>query len=150
MLQGIAIWSLLEYSLHRFLFHATTSSYWGNTLHYLLHGCHHKHPQDPNRLVFPPLLCAVMSAAIVFPFTFFLSEPLVWTIYGGGLLGYIGYDVTHFWLHFGVPTKFPVLYRMRRYHLGHHFKFPEMGFGITNSFWDNVFGTFPSVHFKAS
>ena len=32
----------------------------GNTAHYLLHGCHHKHPMDHLRLVFPPAATAVL------------------------------------------------------------------------------------------
>ena len=145
MLGGLAIWSLVEYTLHRFLFHATTSTYWANTLHYLLHGCHHKHPQDRYRLVFPPALCVVFSVAVVAPFTLMFSYPSLMAIYGGGLLGYVAYDITHFWLHFGVPPKWPVLYKLRRYHLGHHFKNQEAGYGITPTaaVWDYVFGTVP-------
>lgn len=98
VLCGICIWTLLEYTLHRFLFHIKTKSYWlvfialmtysclvcvfeiyfyerssncyrwtqisaiyrGNTIHYLLHGCHHKHPMDGLRLVFPPAATAVL------------------------------------------------------------------------------------------
>lgn len=88
---GVFIWSLLEYTLHRFLFHMETRSYWyslslslthtqmngefkdsndvticfrGNTLHYLLHGCHHKHPMDGLRLVFPPAATAILSVPV--------------------------------------------------------------------------------------
>ncbi|KAL0002343.1 hypothetical protein SO802_016124 [Lithocarpus litseifolius] len=57
---GIFLWTLNEYSLHRFLFHIDTKSYWGNTIHYLLHGCHHKHPMDGLRLVFPPAATAIL------------------------------------------------------------------------------------------
>ncbi|KAI5003348.1 hypothetical protein ZWY2020_030508 [Hordeum vulgare] len=49
---GVFVWTLIEYSLHRFLFHIETKSYWSNTAHYLIHGCHHKHPMDSLRLVF--------------------------------------------------------------------------------------------------
>ena len=28
-------------------------------MHFLLHGCHHKHPMDPLRLVFPPAAAAL-------------------------------------------------------------------------------------------
>jgi hypothetical protein len=31
-----------------------------NTAHYLLHGCHHKHPMDGLRLVFPPAAAAIL------------------------------------------------------------------------------------------
>ncbi|GAB2241573.1 hypothetical protein Droror1_Dr00018348, partial [Drosera rotundifolia] len=58
---GVFIWTLLEYTVHQFLFHMKTRSYWGNTLHYLLHGCHHKHPMDSLRLVFPPAATAILS-----------------------------------------------------------------------------------------
>lgn len=86
---GIFIWTLMEYSLHRFLFHIETKSYWwdfsfffsvhsmlaaksfdwtyacrGNTIHYLLHGCHHKHPMDGLRLVFPPTATAVLCIPV--------------------------------------------------------------------------------------
>ncbi|KAJ8510730.1 hypothetical protein OPV22_001164 [Ensete ventricosum] len=57
---GIFLWTLIEYTLHRFLFHIKTKSYWGNTAHYLLHGCHHKHPMDGLRLVFPPAAAAIL------------------------------------------------------------------------------------------
>lgn len=45
---------LVEYCLHRFLFHASPASYWGITLHYAFHGCHHKYPNDRLRLVRGP------------------------------------------------------------------------------------------------
>ncbi|KAL5099543.1 hypothetical protein RYX36_003870, partial [Vicia faba] len=62
VLLGIFVWTLAEYLLHRFLFHVQTKSYWGNTLHYLLHGCHHKHPMDSLRLVFPPAAAAIIAS----------------------------------------------------------------------------------------
>jgi hypothetical protein len=70
VLLGIFVWTLTEYLLHRFLFHVQTKSYWGNTLHYLLHGCHHKHPMDSLRLVFPPAGAALI-AYMVYPFLHF-------------------------------------------------------------------------------
>lgn len=143
MLLGLFIWTGLEYTLHRFLFHWTTSTYWTNTLHYLLHGCHHKHPQDPYRLVFPPALCVVFIAAIVPPFRLIFPEPVLYAGFAGGLLGYVIYDVTHFWVHFGIQTKMEPVSSLRRYHLAHHFKNYNAGFGITSPLWDYVFGTHP-------
>ena len=32
----------------------------------------------------------------------------------------------------------------QRYHLNHHFKVQNDGFGITSPFWDYVFGTVPA------
>jgi dihydroceramide fatty acyl 2-hydroxylase len=71
VLLGIFVWTLAEYLLHRFLFHVQTTSYWGNTLHYLLHGCHHKHPMDSLRLVFPPV-AATLIALPVYTLSFYI------------------------------------------------------------------------------
>lgn len=140
---GALIWTFLEYSLHRFLFHWTTSGYWTNTLHYMIHGCHHKHPQDPYRLVFPPALCLIFISIIVPPFRLIFPPPLLYAGFAGGLLGYITYDVTHFWCHFGLQSKIGFVAAVRRYHLAHHFKNYNLGFGITSPLWDYVFGSHP-------
>ncbi|KAG5255426.1 fatty acid hydroxylase [Salix suchowensis] len=143
---GIFIWTLLEYTLHRFLFHIKTKSYWGNTLHYLLHGCHHKHPMDGLRLVFPPAATAILlvpfsspvleyGLVVCFSFNYSCS-------FGGGLLGYVMYDCTHYYLHHGHPGN-DVPKNLKKYHMNHHFRVQDKGFGITSSLWDRVFGTLP-------
>ncbi|RZC45324.1 hypothetical protein C5167_038269 [Papaver somniferum] len=139
---GIFIWSLLEYTLHRFLFHINTTSYWGNTLHYLLHGCHHKHPMDGLRLVFPPAATAILLVPFWNLVKLFSTPSTTPALFGGGLLGYVMYDCTHYYLHHGQPTK-EVPKNLKRYHLNHHFRVQTKGFGITSSLWDKVFGTLP-------
>lgn len=38
--------------------------------------------------------------------------------------------------------RLPYYYRdLKRYHLAHHYKDFENGFGVTSRFWDRVFGT---------
>ncbi|XP_039828261.1 dihydroceramide fatty acyl 2-hydroxylase FAH1-like isoform X2 [Panicum virgatum] len=137
---GIFIWTLIEYTLHRFLFHIETKTYWTNTAHYLLHGCHHKHPMDSLRLVFPPTATAILC----FPFwnlvAFFATPSTTPALFGGGLLGYVMYDCTHYYLHHGQPSKDPAK-RLKRYHLNHHFRIQDKGFGITSTLWDTVFGS---------
>ncbi|ESQ52083.1 hypothetical protein EUTSA_v10017638mg, partial [Eutrema salsugineum] len=171
---GIFIWTFIEYTLHRFLFHIKTKSYWGNTAHYLLHGCHHKHPMDHLRLVFPPtataILCFPVCILIIYtvpplylfsqinlkPSSFLVSHQF-WNLvklfatpsttpalFGGGLLGYVMYDVTHYYLHHAQPTR-PVTKNLKKYHLNHHFRIQDKGFGITSSLWDIVFGTLPTT-----
>ncbi|XP_022955301.1 dihydroceramide fatty acyl 2-hydroxylase FAH1-like [Cucurbita pepo subsp. pepo] len=139
---GVFVWTLLEYTLHRFLFHIKTKSYWGNTLHYLLHGCHHKHPMDSLRLVFPPAATAIL----LFPFwnliKLFATPSTTPCLVGGGLLGYVMYDVTHHYLHHGQPSG-ETARNLKKYHLNHHFRIQTLGFGITSSLWDKVFGTLP-------
>jgi 4-hydroxysphinganine ceramide fatty acyl 2-hydroxylase len=67
-LLGNVIWTLLEYGLHRFLFHIDEllpDKPVFFTLHFLLHGIHHYLPMDRLRLVMPPVLFATLQA----PFT---------------------------------------------------------------------------------
>ncbi|KAJ0081430.1 hypothetical protein Patl1_11457 [Pistacia atlantica] len=159
---GIFVWTLMEYTLHRFLFHIKTKSYWfhacsvcalanaltllrtcrGNTFHYLIHGCHHKHPMDGLRLVFPPAATAVLCIPL-WNFIKLLATPSTTpALFGGGLLGYVMYDCTHYYLHHGQPSS-GVPKHLKKYHLNHHFRIQDKGFGITSSLWDRVFGTLP-------
>jgi 4-hydroxysphinganine ceramide fatty acyl 2-hydroxylase len=40
------------------------------------------------------------------------------------------------------PFSLPAYYReLKKYHLQHHFADFENGFGVSNRFWDKVFGT---------
>ncbi|KAI0503490.1 hypothetical protein KFK09_014424 [Dendrobium nobile] len=63
-------------------------------------------------------------------------------LFGGGLLGYVMYDCTHYYLHHGRPSRNPAKH-LKRYHMNHHFRIQTMGFGITSSIWDGAFRTLP-------
>src|SRR5439155_18670441 len=51
---GYAVWTLFEYWLHRLVFHFEPETGIGARLHWMIHGVHHDHPNDPLRLVMPP------------------------------------------------------------------------------------------------
>ncbi len=53
---GLVIWTLVEYTMHRCVFHYEPRSGWGKKLHFLVHGVHHDYPQDASRLVMPPVI----------------------------------------------------------------------------------------------
>ncbi|XP_042386580.1 dihydroceramide fatty acyl 2-hydroxylase FAH1-like, partial [Zingiber officinale] len=142
VMTGVFLWTMIEYILHRFLFHIKTKSYWGNTAHYLLHGCHHKHPMDSLRLVFPPAATAILCIPFWKLATLLAAPTTTPALFGGGLLGYVIYDCTHYYLHHGQPSKDPAKH-LKRYHLNHHFRIQNKGFGITSSLWDIVFSTLP-------
>src|SRR5438045_2776948 len=46
VLGGVVIWSFVEYTMHRFVFHYEPKTRWGQTLHFLVHGVHHDYPSD--------------------------------------------------------------------------------------------------------
>lgn len=143
---GVFVWTLIEYAMHRFLFHL---DYYlpdhsiAFTIHFLLHGVHHYLPMDRYRLVMPPTLFVALCYPFyklvfsIFPFYMACSA------FAGGFLGYIMYDCTHYILH---HAKLPsYLQQLKKYHLEHHYKNYELGFGVTSWFWDKVFGTFLEV-----
>ncbi|HEY4895001.1 MAG TPA: fatty acid hydroxylase, partial [Solirubrobacteraceae bacterium] len=51
---GYALWTLFEYWLHRLVFHFEPEDGLGARMHWIIHGVHHDHPNDPMRLVMPP------------------------------------------------------------------------------------------------
>src|SRR5438093_11938950 len=53
-LLGMLLWTLLEYLIHRYIFHYEPKTRIGKRLHYIVHGVHHDYPNDARRLVMPP------------------------------------------------------------------------------------------------
>ncbi len=139
-LAGYAMWTLTEYLGHRFLFHTEFPGRLGARIHFLIHGVHHEHPADPLRLVMPPLLSGpiMLIALVVVRGLFGLS--LGYPVLAGFIVGYLGYDLTHYYLHHGKPTS-PIARALQQNHLRHHFRAPERGFGVSAPYWDYVFGT---------
>ncbi|CZT20064.1 related to fatty acid hydroxylase [Ramularia collo-cygni] len=141
---GLCIWTLVEYGLHRCLFHLDDhlpDNRVAITLHFLLHGIHHYLPMDRLRLVMPPTLFIMLAT----PFwklahtVFFYNWYAATAVYCGGIFGYICYDLTHYFLH---HKTLPAYWReLKKYHLQHHFMDYENGFGVTSRFWDRIFGT---------
>jgi 4-hydroxysphinganine ceramide fatty acyl 2-hydroxylase len=141
---GVFIWTLVEYILHRFLFHLDNylpDNRVAITMHFLLHGIHHYLPMDKLRLVMPPTLFLALAS----PFwklahtLFFWDWNVATAVFCGGIFGYICYDLTHYFLH---HKTLPAYWRqLKKYHLQHHFMDYENGFGVTSRFWDVIFGT---------
>ncbi|NWY29674.1 FA2H hydroxylase, partial [Pheucticus melanocephalus] len=143
-LLGMILWSLLEYLIHRFVFHMKppASNYYLITLHFLLHGQHHKSPFDSSRLVFPPVPASLVIGFFYGVLRLLLPEVLGLSVFVGGLCGYVIYDMMHYYLHYGSPKKGTYLYGLKAYHVKHHFEHQKSGsFGISTRFWDYPFRT---------
>jgi 4-hydroxysphinganine ceramide fatty acyl 2-hydroxylase len=63
--------------------------------------------------------------------------------FAGGFLGYVLYDCTHYFLHHAKLP--PYFHKLKKYHLEHHYKNYELGFGVTSWHWDKVFGTYLEI-----
>jgi dihydroceramide fatty acyl 2-hydroxylase len=137
---GYGIWTLIEYFGHRYLFHAELPGAFGARIHFLIHGVHHDHPNDPLRLVMPPLLSApIMLIALCVAWLAF-GFPLGYAVLIGFVVGYVAYDMVHYYVHHATP-KTRVGRYLRQVHMVHHFRDPESYFGVSAPYWDTVFGT---------
>ena len=139
---GYAVWTLTEYWLHRVVFHYEPANGLGARLHWMIHGVHHDHPNDPRRLVMPP--SASVPLALLFALVFWAVLGAQWFMpfTAGFLAGYLAYDMVHYAVHHHVPRT-AVGRRLRELHMRHHFQDHERGFGVSAPYWDHVFGTPP-------
>jgi dihydroceramide fatty acyl 2-hydroxylase len=140
MILGYLIWTLIEYFGHRYLFHWEFPGKFGNRIHFLIHGVHHIHPNDPLRLVMPALLSGpIMALAFGITQTLF-GASFGLPILAGFISGYVIYDMVHYYVHHAEPkTTLGRFYQ--RFHLMHHFNEPALGFGVSAPWWDYVFQT---------
>jgi sterol desaturase/sphingolipid hydroxylase (fatty acid hydroxylase superfamily) len=139
---GYAFWTLTEYWLHRVVFHFEPEQGIGRRIHWMIHGVHHDHPNDPMRLVMPP--SASIPLALLFGALFWLAlgGDAATAFTAGFLAGYLAYDMIHYAVHHHVPRT-AVGKRLRELHMRHHFQDHERGFGVSAPYWDRVFGTAP-------
>lgn len=84
-------------------------------------------PFDSGRLVFPPVAAGVLAAIFYNVFAILLPLAVARSIFAGGLLGYITYDLMHYYLHHGSPTPGSYLHQLKRYHVSHHFEDQQKG-----------------------
>jgi dihydroceramide fatty acyl 2-hydroxylase len=140
VLLGYAIWTLTEYLGHRYLFHAEFPGKWGARIHLLIHGVHHVHPSDPLRLVMPPLLSGPIMLAAFLVARLIFGVPFGYPALMGFIIGYLGYDMVHYYVHHADPKTWLGL-TLRRLHMLHHFRDHERGYGVSAPYWDYVFGT---------
>jgi sterol desaturase/sphingolipid hydroxylase (fatty acid hydroxylase superfamily) len=131
-LSGAMLWTLVEYLVHRFVYHKVP-------VLKDLHGMHHAHPSD---LIGAPIWVSIASFSVIF---FLLARLWGVEIACGGtaglIVGYLGYLLVHDAVHRWQLAETSWLRSHRLRHLRHH-RYPVPGnFGVTTSIWDLVFGT---------
>ena len=137
---GFLNWSLMEYWLHRLLFHYQPTTALGKRLIWIFHGVHHDWPNDRMRLVFPPGLSVPLALLFWGLYTAGFGDLYRYPVFAGLVLGYLSYDMIHYYVHHFAP-KHAVGKWLRKWHLAHHFKESGKGFGVSTPIWDFVFGT---------
>jgi sterol desaturase/sphingolipid hydroxylase (fatty acid hydroxylase superfamily) len=140
VLGGYLLWTLFEYWLHRIVFHFEPEDGIGARLHWMIHGVHHDHPNDPMRLVMPPAASVPLAILVVLALYAIVGSSAAPAVVAGFFVGYLIYDEMHYALHHHVP-KSGLGKRLRELHMRHHFQDDERGFGISAPYWDVVFRT---------
>lgn len=139
-LTGLFAWTLVEYVLHRFVFHWTPPGKIGARIHFIFHGVHHDYPNDRLRLVMPPSVSIPLAILFFFAFRALMGVPTVFPYFAGFVTGYLCYDMMHYAMHH-LQWKSPLWQRLKQHHMLHHYQHPDKGFGVSNPFWDYVFNT---------
>ncbi|MGC9356628.1 MAG: sterol desaturase family protein [Anaerolineae bacterium] len=144
---GLFVWTLAEYSLHRFVFHFKPRTPWQERLSFLFHGVHHAQPMSKSRLVMPPAVSIPLAGLFYVGFWGVLGQVLgkghwIAPLFSGFIFGYLAYDMLHYSIHhFRIRGGY--LQQVRLHHMRHHGATPDIRFGITTRLWDRAFGTFP-------
>ncbi len=146
-LVGLFLWTLAEYTLHRFVFHYSAKTPLGQRITFLFHGIHHAQPQCKTRLVMPPVVSIPLAAlfyGLFYLITILLLKTPYWInpLFSSFLTGYLIYDLAHYAQHHW-PMRSGYARYIKRYHMQHHYKTPTQRFGVSSPLWDYVFGTKP-------
>lgn len=132
VLVGVAAWTLLEYVVHRIVFHHYSV---GRRLHQL----HHDHPSDPDAE-----RSSLSTPVIALPIGFLLIGVAGTedgsAIFAGLLLGYMAFIAVHYAVHRRQIEPNSWLYPAKMRHLAHH-RVENCNYGVTTIFWDVVFRT---------
>jgi len=128
---GLLLFSLVEYGLHRWLFHGRPNSMRDG------HDQHHVDPQGFGALPFflPPLGMLALAGLLA------LVVPAGAALLLSGALaaGYAAYGLAHTLIH-AVRFRAPMARRWAASHHIHHCH-PDSNFGVTTPLWDILFGT---------
>jgi len=128
---GILSWTLLEYTFHRFVYHK------GNTLAHTGHLMHHESPKL--LLGMPWFITSGVFWLLWYVLAVRLQMHYVMSVFSGLILGYFIYcTFHHVEHHYSITNKW--FRELTKHHNIHH-SLKDVNFGVTNKFWDRVFGT---------
>lgn len=140
LIPGLLVWTLMEYLIHRFVFHYQPTSDAGKRFIHLFHGVHHDVPNDKSRLVMPPVGAVIIMAILWGLFSLVIPAPWIEPFFAFFLVGYLIYDYLHYATHH-FRMRHPVWAALKRHHMQHHFTSQDTKYGVSSPLWDWVFHT---------
>jgi 4-hydroxysphinganine ceramide fatty acyl 2-hydroxylase len=141
LLLGLLSFTLVEYLMHRHFFHMEPDTKIKDKLQYSVHGVHHDYPKDKDRLAMPPFISAFYTFVFYVVFTLIMDDYALYFL-PGFLIGYALYLGVHFIVHAYQPPK-NFLKILWVNHAIHHYKDPDVAFGVSSPLWDYILGTMP-------
>lgn len=148
---GLAIWTLFEYAMHRWLLHHTRNPILRRIFWKALHAEHHgyRRMEDPDHHgVHVAIILPVFGAVAG---TVALASSTGWgpSILAGWVAGYFVYEALHWVFHSGRRGRGLGSSRWVRglwdAHTIHHLQRIDRNYGFVTLFWDRVFGTFAAA-----
>jgi hypothetical protein len=146
---GAGLWTLVEYHAHRYVLHQRFPDGPGVLQRWLhrtfdnLHTEHHARPWDGNHIN-GTIKDTWRYVALVAGLSFLAPVPTLPVLWAGVVQFYVVEEWVHHSVHFlGVYHLRGSYWRyINRHHAYHHSpRGSEQAFGLTNGFWDVVFGT---------
>jgi len=129
----VALWTLIEYAMHRFVLHHIPYAK-------AMHQSHHDH--ESASLGTPLWLSLFAHCALaLMPIWVFVNFAEASAVSAGLMLGYLWYITVHHILHHWHPRHSGYLYRLKHRHAVHHHVDADCNFGVTTNFWDRIFRT---------
>ena len=131
VLCGLLIFSLIEYVVHRWLFHGPFEVFEQG------HRRHHEEPQGYDALPFflPPLAYLLLATLL----TYVMPTGSALLLGGSIAAGYAAYGLSHWSIH-AYRFRHPLVRTWAAAHHIHH-NHPERNFGVTSPLWDMLLRT---------
>jgi sterol desaturase/sphingolipid hydroxylase (fatty acid hydroxylase superfamily) len=131
ILLGFFLFSIIEYSFHRWLFHGSVQIMAQG------HRAHHENPLGYNSLPFflPALILLALTGVLVL----LMPAKYAFLLTGIITLNYVIYGLSHFTIHhhhfhYVLARNWAANHHIHHYHA-------DTNFGVTTPLWDIVFGT---------
>ena len=138
---GLFAFTLVEYLIHRFVFHFKASTPGQELLKYKIHGVHHHFPKDKDRLAMPPFMSLTLAVLFFLLYKWLFGNYGI-ALFSGFVSGYSVYLIIHYAVHrYRQPRNF--LSILWKHHSLHHYRSDNSAFSVSNPMWDYIFGTMP-------
>lgn len=136
---GLFFWTFFEYVAHRYIFHFISEKTRLQRFTYVMHGNHHHFPKDRSRLFMPPIPSIIIAGTLL-GIQYLILGKYAYAFYPGFILGWLMYASMHYLIH-AIEPPFKFLQPLWRNHHLHHYRNDNLGFGVSNTLWDKIFGT---------